>query len=175
MSDDTRSGLAALGIGATVIFLTVAVMTTTVVAGDNSYRRIVKDLRTTYGATEDTLYGAGVMGELAVALIRPAGVSSMTFTILRGLDQFRKSEHDFNQIVRSAVEAKWRPLVVYSAPGENQWTHVYAQPDGSHILLLVVTRSRSDAVVVQARINPDKLSAFIDNPQILGVPVGKHF
>jgi hypothetical protein len=50
---------------------------------------------------------------------------------------------------------------------------VYAQPDGSHIKLLLVTRARSDAVVIQARIDPDRLSAFIDDPRILGVPVGK--
>lgn len=169
---ETSRGLVALGIGATFIF-TIAVMATTVVAGDSSYQRIVRDLRFQYGATEDSFYGAGVMGELAVALIRPAGVSNMTFTVLRGLDQFRKSDQDFNQIVRSAVEQSWRPLVTYSSPGEREWTHVYAQPDGSHIKLLVVSRTRSDAVVVQARINPDRLSAFIDDPRILGVPVGK--
>lgn len=170
--EEAGSGFAALGIGATFL-LTLVVMATTVVAGDNSYRRIVKDLRFQYGATEDSLYGAGVVGGLAVALIRPAGVSNMTFTILRGLDQFRKSDRDFNQIVRSAVEPTWRPLVMYSSPGEREWTHVYAQPDGSHIKLLVVARTRSDAVVVQARIDPDRLSAFIDDPRILGVPVGK--
>jgi len=168
---ETSRGLVALGIGATFIF-TIALMATTVVAGDNSYQRVVKDLRFQYGATEDNFYGAGLMGELAVALIRPAGVSNMTFTILRGLDEFRKSDLDFNQIVRSAVEPKWRPLVMYSSAGEREWTHVYAQPDGSHIKVLVVTRTRSDAVVVQARIDPDRLSAFIDDPKILGVPVG---
>jgi hypothetical protein len=169
--EETSRGFAALGIGATFV-LTLVVMATTVVAGDNSYRRIVRDLRFQYGATEDSLYGAGVMSGLAVALIRPAGVSSVSFTILRGLDQFRKSDRDFNQIVRSAVQSDWRPLVMYSSPGEREWTHVYAQPDGSYIKLLVVTRTRSDAVVVQARIDPDRLSAFIDNPRILGVPVG---
>jgi len=172
MSDEeTRRGLVSLGIGAAFV-LTLVVMATTVVAGDNSYRRVVKDLRFQYGATEDGLYGAGVMGGLAVALIRPAGVSNMAFTMLRGLDQFRKSDRDFNQIVRSAVESSWRPLVIYSSPGEREWTHVYAQPDGSHIKLLVIARTRSDAVVVQARIDPDRLSAFIDDPRILGVSVG---
>lgn len=169
---ETSRGLMALGIGATFIF-TVAVMATTVVAGDSSYQRVVKDLRFQYGATEDNFYGAGLMGELAVALIRPAGVSNMSFTVLRGLEQFRKSDRDFNQIVRAAIAPQWRPLVTYSSPGEREWTHVYAQPDGSHIKLLLVTRTRSDAVVVQARINSDKLSAFIDDPRILGVSVGK--
>jgi hypothetical protein len=172
-AQEGRRGFVDLAIGATVILI-LALMATTVVAGDNSYRRVVKNLQFEYGATEDNLYGAGVMGQLAVALIRPAGVSNMTFTILRGIGQSGKSEKDFNQIVRSAVESQWRPLVVYSAPGEREWTHVYAQPDGSHIKVLVVARTRSDAVVVQARIDPDKLSAFIDDPQILGVPVGKH-
>ncbi len=142
-------------------------------AGDSSYRRIVKELRSEFGGTEQSLYGAGVMGELAVALIRPAGVSNMNFTILRDLGGSRKTERDFNRVVRSAVDAKWRPLVMYSSPAQGEWTYVYAQPDGSHIKLLIATRARTDAVVAELRINPDKLAAFIDSPEILGVSVGR--
>jgi hypothetical protein len=152
------------------IFMTVVVMATPVIAGDSSYRRIVKQLRSEYRATEQSLYGAGVLGGLAVAVIRPAGISTVNFTILRDLDVVR--ERDFNRVVRGAVESKWRPVVVYSSPAKGEWTHVYSQPDGSHIRLLVVTRAREEAVVAEVRIDPDKLSAFIDNPQILGVRVG---
>lgn len=171
--DNATPWPAVLSVSVIAAFLTLVVMATTVVAGDNSYRRVVRDLRSEYGASEESLYGAGVMGALAVALIRPAGVSNATFTILRNLRASGKSERDFNQIVRSAVESRWRPLVLYSSPVQNEWTHVYAQPDGAHIKLLVVTRSRSDAFVVEAKIDPDRLSAFVDDPRVLGVPVGK--
>ena len=153
------------------VFLTMVVMATTVLAGDSSYRRIVKELRSEFRATEQSLYGAGVLSGLAVAFIRPAGVSSVNFTILGDL-AFRSEDRDFNRVVRSAVESKWRPLVMYSAPSRREWTHIYSQPDGTHIKLLIVNRAGSEAVVAEVRIDPDKLSAFIDNPQILGIPVG---
>jgi hypothetical protein len=154
------------------VFLAMVVMTTTVLAGDSSYRRIVKRLRSEFHATEQSLYGAGVLSGLAVAFIRPAGVSSVNFTILRELDAFRGRARDFNCVVRSAVESKWRPLVMYSAPTRGEWTHIYSHPDGTHIKLLIVNRARAEAVVAEVRIDPDKLSAFIDNPRILGIPVG---
>jgi len=163
------TALGAIGVAAC---LTMVFMATTVVAGDNSYRRIVKQLRSEFHATEQSLYGAGVLGGLAVAFIRPAGVSSVNVTILADLNEVGRENRDFNRIVRSAVEAKWQPLVVYSAPSRGEWTHVYSHPDGAHIELLIVNRARRDAVVAEVRIDPDKLSAFIDSPQILGFSIG---
>jgi hypothetical protein len=63
---------------------------------------------------------------------------------------------------------------VYSAPTVGEWTHIYSHPDGAHIKLLIVNRARTDVVVAELTIDPDKLSAFIDTPQILGIPVGSH-
>jgi hypothetical protein len=73
--------------------------------------------------------------------------------------------------VRSAVESKWRPLVVHSSPAQGEWQHIYAQPDGDYIKLLIVVRQRAEAFVAEVRVNPNQLSAFIDNPQILGIPL----
>ena len=102
--------------------------------------------------------------------MRPAGVSSVNFTILRDLDIANRSR-DFNRIVKSAVDAKWRPLVLYSAPALGAWTHVYSHPDGSHISLLIVNRDHAQAVVAEVTIDPDRLIAFINDPQILGIPL----
>ena len=163
------AALEAIGV---VAFLAVVVMATTVLAGDSSYRRVVKQLRTEFQGTEQSLYGAGVLGGLAVSFIRPAGVSSVNFTILRDLNAFRRQNRDFNRIVRSSIDSKWRPLVMSSAPGRGEFTHIYSHPDGTHIKLLIVNLAHAEAVVAELRIDPDKLSAFIDTPQILGVPVG---
>lgn len=141
----------------------------TVIAGDSSYGRVVSRLRSEYRATEQPMYGAGLLGELAVAVLRPAGVSKAKFTLLKDLNVRQDRSDDFSRIILSAVESKWRPLVVRSAPARGEWTYVYAQPDGKHIRLLVVNRDHADAVVVEVRVDPDKLSAFVDNPQILGV------
>ena len=152
--------------------LTMVVIAAPTLAGDSSHRRIVSELRSKFRATEQRVYGAGALGGLAVALIRPAGVSRVNFTILRDLDAFRDRDRDFNRVVRSAVESKWRPLVMYSAPARGEWTHIYSHPDGGHVELLIVNRVRLEAVVAEVKIDPDKLSAFIDNPRILGIPIG---
>ena len=115
------------------VFLAMVLMATTVLAGDSSYRRIIKQLRSEFHATEQSLYGTGVLGGLAVAFIRPAGVSNVNFTILDDLDAAGERDRDFARIVRSAVEPKWRPLVMYSAPTRGEWTQIYSHPDGRHI------------------------------------------
>ncbi len=159
-----------LALCATVFFV-VVIGLATVVAGDSSYGRVVSRLRSEYRATEQNLYGARLLGELAVAVMHPAGVSKAKFTILKELDVVKSRGGDFNQIVRSAVEKKWRPLVVQSSPAQGEWHHIYAQPDGDYIKLLIVVRQRAEAFVAEVRVNPDQLSAFIDNPQILGIPL----
>jgi hypothetical protein len=167
-SGDRRPLKIFAAVSAAFLFV-VVVGAATVIAGDSSYGRVVSRLRSEYRATEQPMYGAGLLGELAVAFLRPAGVSKAKFTMLRDLDVRQNRSADFNRIVLSAVESKWRPLVVRSAPARGEWTYVYAQPDGQHIRLLVVNRDHSDAVVAEVRVDPDKLSAFIDNPQILGI------
>ena len=160
-----------IAVGTTAIGCVAFIGAATVIAGDRSYVRVVDRLRTEYRASEQSLYGAGVLGELAVAFMRPAGVSKAKFTILRDLAVRDGRGVDFNRIVRSAVESTWRPLVRRTSPAEGEWTYVYAQPDGKYIRLLVINRARSDAVVVEVRVDPDKLSAFVDHPEILGIPL----
>jgi hypothetical protein len=155
-----------------VVLFAMGLTATTVLAGDSSYRSIVKELRSEYRATEQPLYGAGVLGGITVALVRPAGVSTVNFTILRDLKPKKETARDFNALVRSAIDAKWKPIVTYSAPSRGEWTHVYSHPDGKHISLLVVTRANDEAVVAEVRLDPDQLIAFINNPRILGIEVG---
>jgi len=161
----------ALAIAAAAL-ATMVVIATPALARDSSYRRIVSELRSKFRATEQRVYGAGVLGGLAVAFIRPAGVSRVNFTILRDLDAFRDRDRDFNRAVRSAVESKWRPLLIYSAPARGEWTHIYSHPNDGQVELLIVNRARLEAVVAEVKIDPDKLSAFIDDPRILGIPIG---
>ena len=63
------------------------------------------------------------------------------------------------------------PLIIHFTQAQGEWQHIYAQPDGNHIRLLIVVRQRTEAVVAEVRVDPDQLSAFIDNPQILGIPL----
>jgi len=159
-----------LALSAVALFV-VVVGVATVTAGDSSYGRIVDQLQSEYRATPQPMYGAGLLGELTVAVLRPAGVSKVKFTILKDLDARDRPNRDFDRVVQTAVESKWHRLVVRLAPLERQWTYVYAQPDGKQVRLLIVNRDHGDAFVAEVRVDPDKLSAFIDNPEILGIRI----
>lgn len=167
-----RTGLAIVLVG---MLLFATGLGAVVLSAGDSYSRIVRQLRTEYHATPQFFYGAGPLSALAVAMIRPAGVSSLKFTVLKDLTAATGPAGDFNQIVRSALDPEWRSLVVQASQSRGEWTHVYSQPDGRHLKLLIVNRTGAEAFVVEVRIDPDKLSAFIDNPQILGIRVGDSY
>lgn len=168
--DRRRIWRSASALSAVALFV-VVIGVATVTAGDSSYDRVVSRLQAEFRATPQPMYGAGLLGELTVAILRPAGVSKAKFAILRDLEVRDSPKSDFDRVVRSAVESKWRRLVVRSAPLAGEWTYVYSQPDGKHIRLLIINRDHGDAFVAEVRVDPDKLSAFIDNPQILGIRV----
>jgi hypothetical protein len=73
--------------------------------------------------------------------------------------------------MRNALSQEWQPLVrVRSRDGAQ--TYIYARDAGQHIMLMVVTIERTEAVVARVKVNPNKLRAFIENPKILGISIG---
>lgn len=151
--------------------LLITLTVTPAFGGDKSLSSVVKFLRSNYRAQKQSLYGGGFLARIAVKVIRPAGVKGLRFTILRELRVPESAAPQFSEFLDRSVNPKWRPMVRQFSRG-GEWTWIYAQPDGKDIKLLIISRQRRDAVVAEARIDPAKLNAFIDNPRILGIPVG---
>src|SRR5262245_53741134 len=93
---DRRRALKIIAALSAVLAFVVVVGVATVIAGDSSYGRVVSRLRSEYRATEQPMYGAGLFGELAVAFLRPAGVSKAKFTLLKDLNVRQDRSDDFS-------------------------------------------------------------------------------
>lgn len=154
----------------TALLITLTV--TPAFGGDNSLSSVVKFLQSNYKAQKQSLHGGGFLARVAVKIIRPAGVKGLRFTILKELRVPDSAGLQFSEFLDRSVNPKWRPMVRQFSRRGGEWTWVYAQPDGKDIKLLIISRQRRDAVVAEARIDPARLNAFIDDPRILGISVG---
>lgn len=143
-------------------------------AADKEMTPIIKHLKTHYKAKHR---GIPLMGlaRFAVRIIRPAGVKSIKLEIFEDL-QFDQAPAnvELNELVRSSLDASWRPLVrVYARPGREQ-TYVYVKEENQKDLkLMVVTLDQENAVVLRVKLNTHALVKFMENPKILGISLGR--
>jgi hypothetical protein len=154
--------------------LVVLVTLTPVVsfAGDESFSKVVKHIKSSYRAKQQGFFGAMMLARFAVKIIKPAGVKNFKVVLLRDLDYSEAPSPrngQFHEFIQSKIDPRWTPLVQYSSPRENQWTYVFTTREKADVKLLVVTLQRKDAVVLQTKFSPEKLVEFMNNPQIMGI------
>jgi hypothetical protein len=155
--------------------LTAALLVTplSVSAGDKSFTLLVDHIRSDYKAERQSLFGLGMLSRVAVKVVRPAGVKSLKFAILKNLEIQERREGAFLAAVDRAVTPYWQPLMQFRSRRSNQWTCIYTQDAARDLKLLIVTRNAREAVVAQVRLDPDKLMKFMERPTILGISLDK--
>lgn len=67
-----------------------------------------------------------------------------------------------DEMVERANSSGWRPLVKSVSRRSGDHDYIYAKAKGANLDLLVVSVEPNEAVVAQVRINPSKLSKFIN-------------
>ena len=163
----TRTKAVPLGLVA-VIFISLAAVS--VSAGDHSFSSVVSHIKSNYRARQQGFFGAMMLARFAVKVVRPAGVKNFKVAYLRNLDfSDRAGKAEFQAEARNMISNEWQPLLQYSSMKENQYTHVYYTQEKDDVKVLIVTLQKDEAVIVQAKFSPDKLSKFIDDPKIIGI------
>ena len=145
-------------------------------ASDKSFSTIVNHIKSNYNAKQQSFFGMMMFARLAVKVAKPAGVKNFKVALLRELDYShgpRPGQSEFHTLIRSKIDPVWLPLIQFSSPREKQWTYVYALHEKEDVKILVVTMQQAEAVVVQAKLSPEKLIEFMNDPKIMGVSL-KH-
>ena len=157
----------------TVVLVTLAPVAS--LAGDESFSKVVKHIKSNYRAKQQGFFGAMMLARLAVKVIKPAGVKNFKLVLLRDLDYAEapspRNGH-FHSFIQQKIDPRWTPLIQYSSPREKQWTYAFISQEKDDVKVLVVTLQRNDAVVFQTKFSPAKLVEFMNNPQIMGISLG---
>jgi len=77
-------------------------------------------------------------------------------------------ESSLDEVVQSAGEHGWQPIVKSYSRRHNEHNYIYARQEGKNLKLLVVSVEPGEAAVIQVKINPDKLAKFVDKYQVGG-------
>ena len=160
---------------ARALFLVVFAISAQSLALADDFGMIVGNIEKHYHAKKKKIRFLGLAG-FAVKIIHPAGLKSVKFAMFEN-QNFIPGERDaaFAQAVKHSLNSKWKPLVQSNSRVSGNRSYVYAHESGKDIELLTVTFSRSQAIVAQAKINPDALAKFMDKPEILGFSLAGSF
>ncbi|HXG64200.1 MAG TPA: VWA domain-containing protein [Blastocatellia bacterium] len=138
-------------------------------ASDKDFNMIVKNIESRYNAKKKKIPFLGLAG-FFVKIVKPAGVKSFKLAIFEDQD-FAPGPRDtgFIQSVQKSLNPKWKPMVRSNVRSSGLRSYVYTQQSGKDIEMLSVTFDRRQAIVVQAKVNPDAMAKFLEKPEILGI------
>ncbi len=111
------------------------------------------------------------LANIIVKIVRPAGVKGFKLAMFDEQDfRMSGSSRSFDAALRQIMPKEWRPMLrVTSSSGGREQTFIYAKPAGKDLELMTVVMEPREAVVIQAKLNPDAVARFMSNPKIMGV------
>lgn len=132
-------------------------------AGDKEFGLLVRYVESHYHAHRSHRFLLG-FASFAINVVRPEGVRGIKLALWenQNLTASNGADADFPDVVHAGLDDGWQPMVRVRSRRTGERTVVFAKPEGNDMKLLVATVESSEAVVVQMKINPDKLSKCID-------------
>ena len=71
---------------------------------------------------------------------------------------------DAVDLVRDNLDERWKPMVRIRSHRNEEWTSIYAKPDGKWMKMLLAVYEPGEAVVIQMRVRPAMFSQWLVNP-----------
>jgi hypothetical protein len=140
-------------------------------AKPSEYDLLVRHLRTKYKAKKINIPFI-FLARMAVGIARPAGVKSFSITLFKDLKISRENlDIEMQSAMRNAFGPEWSPI--FRARSQNgQQAYMYMREEGNSVRISLLTIDKEQAAIIRATFNPDKLVDFINNPRIMGIPIG---
>ena len=131
-------------------------------ARDKEFSLLVHYVESHYHAHRQYRFILG-FASFAVNVVRPYGVKGIKLALWEN-QKFSpaKDDLDFPAVVAAGLAQGWQPMVRVWSRRDGEHVVIFARPDGNDMKLLVATVDKEDAVVLQVKINPDKLSKCIE-------------
>jgi hypothetical protein len=140
-------------------------------AKPSEYDLIVRHLKTKYRAKKVKIPFM-FLARFAVGVVRPAGVKSFGVTLFKDLRfSYEELDREMQSAMRSSFGREWSPALRVRTR-EGQQAYMYMREDGKNVRIALVTIDKQQAAVIRATFSPERLADFINNPKILGIPLG---
>jgi len=156
-----------------LLSLTASAQSKPFVPKGKGFNDVVKHLEKNYGAKKTKIPMLG-LAKFAIWMVRPAGVKSFKLAVFEDQNFVSRSEtSSFSQAMRQSFAKDWSPLVQISSKRDgNSHTFIYIRQTKKDIEFALATLQENEAVVLQAKFNPDAAAKFLENPKIMGISLG---
>jgi hypothetical protein len=129
----------------------------------DEFGKIVHQIETTYHVHHNYSFLMGFTRVMVKCTGGFAGVKGFKIALFE--DQHLSSsspDSDLDDVIQSAGDQGWRPLVKSYSRHSREHSYIYARQEGKDLKMLIVSVEPSEAVVIQVKVNPDKLAKFIE-------------
>ena len=137
------------------------------------FNDVVKYIEKNYGVKKTKIPMLG-LAKFAIWMIRPAGVKGFKLAVFEDQNFAGRPESiPFSQVMRQSFNKEWAPLVQINSRRDGfTRTFIYVRQTKKDVEFALAMLEEREAVVVQAKFNPDAAAKFLENPKIMGVSLG---
>lgn len=138
-------------------------------AGDGEFDRVVKAIESHYGVKPTHIPFMGV-ANLVIKVKRPEGASEFRLAMFQDLDSSRTSgdPNELDHVMKGISGRTLRPLVRVHSRRDGNATYIYASEAGHSGKMLIATFERTEATVVQVKLDLNMLLKVLDDPEQAG-------
>jgi hypothetical protein len=135
-------------------------------AADREFTRIVNAISREFHTRPTHLPMFGFVN-VAMFVARPEGMRHLDFATFEHLNSSGRAGGDLPRAILEAAGSAWKPFVqVFSRrKGEAETVFVFMRPDGEDCRLLVASVEKTEATVVQMKLNAKALSRWLSEPR----------
>lgn len=154
------------------LLLSIFVFASSAIAKPSEFDLISRHLREHYKAKKVSVPFL-FLAKAVVAIAKPAGVKSFGVSLYTHLQfSFETVDTEMQQAIRSAFGPEWTS-VFHTRSRDGQQAYMYMREDGNDVKLAIVTIEKDNAAIIRARISPDRLASFINDPSVFGISLGE--
>ena len=132
--------------------------------GDGEFDHVVKAIESHYGAKQTHIPFMG-LASFVVKVAHPAGTSGFRLAVFEDLRiHSERDEAELDQFMRGLYSSSLHPLVRAHSRRDGSSTYIYAGDAGRSTRMLIAAFDRSEATVIEVKVNVETLMKWINDP-----------
>lgn len=150
-----------------LIVVAVAIAFAVTPAGDREFNLIAHELEMHSQGRRSVTRFLGVANLLA-PITRPAAFRRIRIAAFDSPSLRELAETNLAETIRGALNPDWRPLLRHQVRRTGEQTHVYFRSSGNTQQLMIVEVRSSEAVLIQATLEPEQFARYLARPDEMG-------
>ena len=131
--------------------------------GDNEFDHVVKAIESHYGTKQTHIPFMG-LASFVVKVAHPAGTSALRLAVFEDLRiRGERDEAELDQFMRGLYSSSLHPMV-RARSRDGEMTYIYAGDAGKSTRLLIAAFDRTEATVVEVKVNVETLMKYVNHP-----------